>query len=260
MLTLSAEKTYPASYVFDRSRQNWLDKKHYFTLPARMEIVAVSNWLGGLIRESFLGKYSVHTIYNGIDTSVFRPYPIAATRAKYGWDNDQIILLGVASMWSPRKGLADFIELSKILPENYRIVLIGLNEKQMKNLPANITAFAKTESVQMLAELYSIANVSLNLSYEETMGLTTVEAFACGTPGIVYDKTASPELIKSDDVGFIVPAGNINVLFDVISRVLSQKKESYIKNCRSYALANFRQEDRFQEYVNLYQRLFKENG
>ena len=98
------KKTYPASYVFDRSRQNWLDKKHYFTLPARMEIVAVSNWLGGLIRESFLGKYSVHTIYNGIDTSVFRPYPIAATRAKYGWDNDQIILLGVASMWSPRKG------------------------------------------------------------------------------------------------------------------------------------------------------------
>ena len=37
------------------------------------------------------------------------------------------IILGVASVWDKRKGLDDFIELSTMLDDNYKIVLVGLD-------------------------------------------------------------------------------------------------------------------------------------
>lgn len=245
--------TYPASYVLDRSKQNWLAKKYYFTLPDQMLIVPCSYWLGDLVKKSFLGKYPVNVIHNGINTEVFRPCSATEIRSKHGWENKKI-LLGVASSWSPRKGLKDFIELSKLLPGDYCIVLVGLNPEQMKDLPANIIAFAKTESVQMLAELYSAADVFLNLTWEDNYPTTNLEAIACGTPVITYRTGGSPESI-SKGTGFVVEQGNLQGVLRAVP-VLHKNVEV----CREYALANFRQEDRFQEYVNLYQRLLKENG
>ncbi len=248
------KKTYPASYVFDRSRQNWLDKKRCFTSLDNMVIVPVSHWLGDLVKQSFLGKYPVQIIYNGIDTDVFKPADPDIVLDKYGWGNDKI-LLGVASTWSSRKGFADFLELSKILPSGYRIVLVGLSDRQKKGLPGNVTGISRTESVQELAELYSASNVVLNLSYEETFGLTSVEGFACGTPGIAYDRTASPELFV-DGVGQVVKAGDIAALWRAIQETTSLDKSSYLQCCRQHAVANFRQQDRFREYIKLYQTFF----
>ena len=118
-----------------------------------MTIVPVSNWLGDLVKQSFLGKYPVQVIHNGIDTDVFRPYSPEIAKAKYGME-DKKVLLGAASVWSPRKGLRDFIELAKILPQEYQIILVGLSQNQANRLPENITAIPRTESTQALAELY----------------------------------------------------------------------------------------------------------
>lgn len=242
------KKTYPASYIFDRSKQNWLDKKHYFTLPERMVIVPCSHWLGDLVKESFLGKYPVKVIHNGIDTSVFRPYPISEVRAKYGWEG-QKILLGVASVWSARKGLQDFIKLAEILPEDYRIVLVGLNDKQINGLPANITAYTRTESVQMLAELYSAADVFLNLTWEDNFPTTNLEAISCGTPVITYRTGGSPESVIGD-TGLVVEQGDLQGVLRAIPAV---RKDVDI--CRNHALKYFRQEDCFKNYIDLYDSL-----
>lgn len=242
------KKTYPASYIFDRSKQNWLDKKHYFTLPERMVIVPCSHWLGDLVKESFLGKYPVKVIHNGIDTAVFRPYPVSEVRAKYGWEG-QKILLGVASSWSQRKGLQDFIDLAKILPDGYRIVLVGLNENQMKDLPSNMTGFMRTESVQMLAELYSAADVFLNLTWEDTYPTTNLEAISCGTPVVTYRTGGSPESVTVD-TGLVVEQGDLQGVLRAVSAV---RKD--VDVCRDYALKHFRQEDRFQDYIDLYESL-----
>ena len=251
------KRTYPASYLFDRSKQNWLAKKHYFTLPKRMTIVPVSNWLGDLVKQSFLGKYPVQVIHNGIDTDVFHPYSPEIAKAKYGLEEKKV-LLGAASVWSPRKGLRDFIELAKILPQEYQILLVGLSRNQAKGLPENITAIPRTESTQALAELYSVANVILNLSYEETFGMTSVEGFACGTQGIAYDRTASPELFNNSKVGRIVPAGDIACLLNNVIELTSKEKSSYAEVCRKHALKHFQQQDRFQEYIDLYKGLITE--
>ncbi len=244
------KKTYPASYICDRSKQNWLDKKHYFTQLERMVLVPCSHWLGGLVKESFIGKYPVKVIHNGTDTSVFQPYPASEVRAKYGWEG-QKILLGAASSWSPRKGLQDFIKLSGMLPEGYRIVLVGLSEKQIKDLPANITAFARTGSVQMLAELYSAADVFLNLTWEDNYPTTNLEAISCGTPVITYRTGGSPESVTGD-TGLIVEQGDLQGVLRAVSTI-----QKDVDVCRNYALKHFRQEDRFLEYVELYQKMLE---
>lgn len=202
-------KLYPKSLgLIDNSWNNFdLKKKLFTSLGDRLHIITVSQWLLNLAKKSFFNGLSTDVIYNGVNTNIYKPNPSNSIRSTLGLDNKKI-LLGVASSWSERKGLNDYLALSKILSDDKRIILIGLKKKQIKNLPPNIIGIEKTENVYQLTQLYSIASVVLNLSIEETFGLTTVEGMACGTPGIVYDKTASPELI-TPETGYIVKAHEI---------------------------------------------------
>ena len=245
--------SYPRSLLLDNCNSNYLLKKKLFTKPNNINIITVSKWLEGIMKDSFLNKYPIHTIYNGVDISSFRPIPFKHLKEGLKCENKKI-LLGVATAWSERKGLSDYYKLAQKLPPNIQIILVGLNKKQLKEVPSNIIGIERTESIQQLAEYYSMADIVLNLSYEETFGLTTVEGFACGTPGIVYDKTASPELV-SHDTGIIVEAGNIDSLVVAISAMLKQNKELYSKACRNRAINSFDIRTNYYKYIDLYKNL-----
>ena len=248
-------KTYPSSCLFDRSKKNFIDKKSAFLLLDNLTLVSVSQWLNDLVSQSFFKKYNHIYIYNGVDTNTFSPSSNSELiRCKLGFKQDETMLLGVACPWSERKGFQDFIDLSKVLSPKQRIVLIGLTKKQIEGLPHNIIGIERTESTKQLAEYYSAADITLNLSKEETFGLTTVEGFSCGTPAIGYNCTATPELITSN-TGYIVSAGDHSSLLACINAIQKNGKQFYSSACRNHALAHFRQEDRFQEYIELYKQI-----
>ncbi|MCW1735272.1 glycosyltransferase family 4 protein [Anaerorudis cellulosivorans] len=247
------KKDYPSSYFLDRSKQNYTKKRKLFTSVHDMTIVPVSNWLADIVKQSYLKDYPIRVINNGIDVNVFSPQSRNNVRIKYGLA-DKFILLGVATEWGRRKGLHDFIELSKTLKDDEIIVLVGLKEDQIKILPENIIGITRTESTQELAEFYSSADVVMNISYEETFGLTTVEGFACGTPGIVYNTTASPELVD-DSTGLIVDPGDIKGLVKAITQIKEKGKQSYSEACVKRAHRLYRKEDRYREYIELYKEL-----
>ncbi len=184
---------YPASFVFSNCNDNFNKKKQAFTGVKNMTIITPSNWLANLVKESFLKEYPVEVVYNTIDTTVFKPTP-SDFRERYGLENKKIIL-GVASVWDKRKGLDDFIELSTMLDDNYKIVLVGLDDKQLRKLPSNILGIKRTNGQKELAEIYTAADVFVNPSKEETFGLTTLEAVSCGTNSIVYKGTACEEVV-----------------------------------------------------------------
>lgn len=248
-------ETYPASSWLDNSKNNFQLKKKYFTMPKNMHIITVSNWLKKEVKQSFLSNYEIGTIYNGLDTQLFKPTKNNELRVKFNLSNSKIIL-GVASVWSKNKGLLDFINLSHELNEDEKIVLIGLNKTQIQNLPSNIIGLERTQNVEELINWYSTADVYVNTSVEESFGLTTVEALACNTPVIVYNSTANPEIIN-DDVGLCIDKNNILQLRESISKILNTPKESYKRVCRSHVLRNFDNKDKIQEYMNLYESLIK---
>ena len=243
------KKKYPSSWLFDRSQKNWLQKKKLFTSVKNMTLVVPSQWLAKEIQQSFLRKYPIKVIPNGIDLDVFKP-TISDFRKNYNLEGKKIIL-GVASIWEPRKGLNDFIELSKILDDSYKIILVGLTENQKRKLPKEILCLTRTCDIKKLAEIYSAADVFFNPSKEETMGLTTVEAMACGTPSIVFNSTAIPEVINKE-CGIVLDKLDCITIKEKIDS-LDLNENSIIKNSRKF-------EKKFQylEYNLLYKTLYEQ--
>ena len=247
--------TYPRSYFLDNSKRNYILKKQTFTSLPHLYIVSVSHWLDQLVGQSFLKNYPHAVIYNGIDTNTFS---LAINRDdlryKLGIQQGEMMLLGVASPWSERKGFKDFIELCKYLSSEQKIVLIGLTKEQIGSLPQNIIGIERTESTKQLAEYYSAADLFLNLTYEDNYPTTNLEAISCGTPCLTYRTGGSPESI-TPETGFVVSPGDLNAVMQCIETVQKNGKQFYSTACRNYALAHFRQEDRFQEYIDLYKQI-----
>jgi glycosyltransferase involved in cell wall biosynthesis len=196
---------YPTSKIADNSKWNYEKKKELFTGLKDMTIVTPSNWLAGLVKESFLKEYKVEVIHNGIDLDVFKPTK-SDFREKYGIGNKRMIL-GVASVWTERKGYNYFMELSKELDENYQIVMVGVTEKQKKKLPSNILGIIRTNNVQELVEIYSTADIFFNPTLEENFPTVNLEALACGIPVYTFDTGGSWECI-SQDTGVIIKEKN----------------------------------------------------
>ena len=217
-----------------------------------MTLVPVSQWLAGEVQQSFFKDYPIQVIHNGINTEIFCPRQVC--KADLGLD-DKFMILGVANVWLSRKGLKDFFKLREKLSEDeYVIVLIGLDESQIKHLPKGIIGIRRTNSVQELAKYYSVANIYFNASVEETFGLTIAESLSCGTPAIVYNSTACPEIISSD-TGFIVEQGDIDAVVDIVKQIKETGKERWISDCREHAVSLYDKRKRYEEYLQLYEKL-----
>lgn len=252
-------KKYPSSILFDRSMKNFEMKKKYFTSVQNLTLVPVSNWLAELVNHSFFKNCSnvkVRTIHNGVDINLFQPELINTinSRKKIGVAENDFMAIACATTWTVSKGLNDYIELSKLISDKTKLVLVGVSDEIKTQLPKNIIALSRTDNVQELASLYSAADVVLNLSYEETFGLTTVEGMACGTPTIVYNATASPELV-TDEVGFIVETGDIEGVKKSMEIIATKDKTEYSLACRNRAVTMYDKNRKYQEYIDLYESL-----
>ena len=237
------------SWFFDRSRELYEKKKRLFS-GLDMTIVTPSEWLAGLVRESFLKQYPVQVIYNGIDLSVFRPTD-SDFRKKHGLQ-DKKILLGVSFDWNERKGLDVFAELVRRLPEDYKIVLVGTNDRVDKLLPEGILSIHRTQDQKELAQIYSAADLLVNPTREEVLGLVNVEALACGTPGITFDSGGSPECYD-ESCGAVVPCGDVDALEKEIIRICSERP--YTRQACMKRAGEFDQTKRYKEYLRLYERV-----
>ena len=209
---------YPRSLFLDCSKKMYRDKKRWLSGFNNIEIVAVSDWLKKTAEQSFLGRYKITRIYNGIDEKKFYPRnDLEETRRKYGFE-DEFIILGIAANWELRKGLKDFYRLAEVLESGEKIMLVGLTMAQIEELPKNIIGITATKNQEELAQIYSMANVFINMSIEETFGLVTAEAMACGTSVIAYDSTACGEIVSAQN-GVVFPPHSIDLIRTEISRI-----------------------------------------
>ena len=239
---------YPKTWVLDRAKQNYEKKRQAFTNVDNLHIVVPSFWLKRKVQESFLKSYPIEVIYNGVDMKKFYPRNGNRFREKIGASSKKIIL-GVANIWASQKGLARFLELNECLDDSYLIVLVGITKNQKRRIPKRICSIDRTKDMDELAEIYSAADVYFNASIEETMGMTTVEALACGTPVVVYNRTAIPEVVPQGG-GIILEPGNIRDVKEAIDALLKERK----KNCSEMVQA-FEKSRKYDQYLSLYQRI-----
>lgn len=241
------KSNYPASFV-DKSRSNYEKKKKLFTSIDNMILVTPSIWLKKLVEESFMSKFRIKVIRNGVDLNVFKP--TFGEWVKRNNLTDKEIILGVAGTWSPTKGLSDMVKLSELLPSNYQVVIVGLNKKQMKSIPDSVFAIERTYNSQELAEIYTAAKVFINPSYDDNFPNVNLEALACGTPVITYQTGGGPEIIN-DKIGAVVPQGSVE---ELIRKIENVKKNS--NECIS-VVSKLDRSKQYMEYLRLYNEINK---
>jgi putative colanic acid biosynthesis glycosyltransferase len=247
------KKSYPASLFLDRSYENFHKKKEIFTGVKNMKIVTPSKWLANLVKESFLCEYPIEVVNNGIDLGVFKPTK-SNFRKGYGIQN-KFLILGVASMWDRRKGLKYFIDLSDKLEEEEVIVLVGLTEKQKKDLPKNVIGITRTNNVAELAEIYSAADVFVNPTLEDNFPTTNIEALACGTPILSFNTGGSIESIDHGINGYVVQKGNVNELLRYLSEIKTNGKDYYRQECIKSANDFYNKKIKYTEYLQIYSNM-----
>lgn len=248
-------KEYPKSMMMDASKKNYIEKKQLFTSLPNLTIVTPSNQLAKLVEQSFLGNYNINTINNGIDLNVFQPTNNDCFNDIH--KSGKKVILGVASKWEKRKGLDSFIKLASMLDDTRQIVLVGVSEEQQKLLPSNIKSIRRTSNIEELASIYASADVFVNPTLEDTFPTTNLESFACGTPVITYKTGGSPESI-TPGTGLIVEKNNIIELYKAIESILSHDKLAFTTNCVKHATMMYNKDDRYREYIALYQSLIEE--
>ena len=242
---------YPNAVV-DNTRRMYALKKKWFTGVPNMTIVAPSQWLANLVKESFLAEYPVKVIHNGIDLSVFQPTE-NSVRETYAIPYSRKIVLGVSFGWGHRKGLDVFLELARRLDkEKYQIILVGTTEETDKVLPENIISIHRTHNQQELAALYSAADIFVNPTREETLGMVNIEALACGTPVITFNTGGSPETLDEHS-GMIVPCDDVDGLTAAIMKACEENTFSQEK-CIARA-QQFNSKNKFLEYTELFTSL-----
>lgn len=246
---------YPKSMGKDNSVFNYNMKHELFTGFDNLTIVTPSYWLQDRVSQSFMKEYHSVVVPTGIDLNQFMPIEesVAEGNLIFKLRNSlnirgKKLLLGVANPWRERKGLLQFETLAKTIDDNYVIVLLGLNDNQLNDLPESIVGLAHTDSVMELAALYSMADVYVNLTLEDTFPTTNIEALACGTPVVTYKAGGAAESID-DTCGIAVERNSIQGVVAAIDKIMSQRGICYTKE---QCLARARLYDRnyrFMEYV-----------
>lgn len=239
-----------ASFFFDNSKKLFEKKKKLFS-GLDLTIITPSNWLAEQVKQSFLKKYDVKVINNGIDLDVFKPLE-SDFHNKHGVSNKKIVL-GVAFDWGVRKGLDVFLELSKRLdPKKYQIVLVGTNDNIDKQLPSNIISIHRTANQTELAEIYSAADVFANPTREENYPTVNMESLACGTPVLTFRTGGSPEIFDHT-CGSVVACDDVDAMESEIIRIC--ETEPFTKSACVQRAAMFDKETRFAEYLELYKSI-----
>lgn len=238
-------RCYPDSWFFDRSKGNLKAKKELFTSLEKMHIVTPSHWLASLVEQSFLSKYPITTIHNGIDTEKFSPIE-SDLKKQLGLEN-KFVILGIVSNLNSTKGGQYFLELAKLLSRDEHIVLLSL-EKDFDKLPDNITPLPRTESAEELAKVYSGADVFVNPTLQDTFPTVNLEALCCSTPVVTFATGGSAESL-SENCGIAVKKGNVESLYEGIQKV--RKGEFSKEKCRERGI-EFASKDCYSKYIDIY--------
>ena len=246
------------SWFFDWTSKMIRDKKKYIDNLDNLIVVGVSQWIVNEAKNSYVfsNVRNIEKIYNWIDESVFYPRQNTKIKEQLGLEN-KFVILSVASGWSNKKGLDKIKKIASKLPADMVIVLAGQCSDDIKE--KNIILVGETKSMDELAELYSAADVYLNMSVEESFGKVSAESLMCGTPIIAFDSTANPEIV-GENCGYVIKNFNEEGIILILEEIKEKTKKSYASSCLAFAKENFSKKANAKKYIDLYKKTVKIKG
>lgn len=241
------------SLIRDSSHDIFCDRLRLFEYE-RLYVVGCSYWITTMATQSpVLRKAVFHTIYNGIDTGIFKPKINAQ-------NNDYFTIVTMANKWFEPKNERARNAVLGFLGETGRLMIVGCSEEKQKAYASDrrVSAIGYVKDRKDLASIYAQGDVFLNLTHIDTLPTVNMEALGCGTPVVTYDVGGSGELVRNGFTGYVVEADNICQLIEAMGKV----RQGIISrhSCRQYALDHFDRDRNYQKYLDLYREILEKGN
>lgn len=240
------------SLFFDGTHRSWLKMKKSFENFDNLAVVSVSPWLMERAKQSPILADKQHVVVgNGINTDIFHFYDTELLKKQLGIDKEEKIIFHVAPSFSSDinhiKGGYYVLELAKQMPE-VRFIIAG-NVNENVNSPKNMILLGKVSDQKLLAQYYSMADITLLASKKETFSMVVAESLCCGTP-IVGFNAGAPEQIAIKEYSRFVEYGDVNSLQEAVNEILSKDLDKTMvanTSCKKYSKENM-----CEEYLKIY--------
>lgn len=242
------------SIYFDNTNFFWNRFKSIYDGFENLYINCVSQWLRDrAVNSPFFIKNDIRVINNGVNTSIFNYSENNDLRRKYARNNQKIILHVTPSFKSTIKGGEYVLKLAKELNiSEYIIIIVGYDANY--ELQENVFTIKSISNQNLLAQLYSIADVTLLTSKAETFSMVCVESLCSGTP-VAGFKCGAPEQICIPAFSSFVEQGDVISLKNELIRLCNlntTKQEISNQACGLYS-------DSFmtKSYIEFYEEIHK---
>lgn len=241
------------TWFFDKTAKMYNQKKKWFSSLDSLDIIVCSNWLKSEVEKSFLSSRPIHMIYNWIDPSKFKEIHDDAVYEKYGIDPNKKILVSVSAFWGDNTTrFQDAVRLTELLPQEYQLVIIGKKVTQ-KPIPHNMVHIDFVSGTEELSKLYSAAHAFVGFSIEDTFGKVFAEAMLCGTPVIVFNSTACPEVVG--DVGYAVNPHDVEAMLEKVLEIDKNGRRFYSERGKELVRSQYGYEINVAKYIEIYKRI-----
>lgn len=242
------------SYCFDRTQSVLKDRKKYLSAIPRLTMVGASEWIANEMKQSLLKDLNIIFIHNGFDLEVFISTP-SIKRKELNIEN-KFVVLGPASKWLLPVNKPTLDHFISRMSDDMVLVLFGCTQTN-NALPSNVVQIGYTKNPKEMAELYSMADVLVNCSREDTLSSLNLECQACGTPVVTYDATGSKETVDGK-CGFAVPTGDAEALWEKVLELQTKNKGFMAEQCRQWVSDNFEKITNYKKYISLYRQMKEE--
>lgn len=242
------------SWLFDNTALSWNKMRSAFKSFNTLSVVSVSPWLMKKAASSPILSGKKHfTVFNGVDTEIFRPADASELRARLGLKNEKVFIFVTSSFSLPLKGGKYVIDAAQhLLDSNVKIIVIGNIDSSIV-FPKNVIDIGRVEDQKEMAKYYSLADATLITSQTETFSMPVAESLCCGTPIIGFE-AGGPESIALKEYSTFVPYGDKEALLAVM-RVTNKKCKSndiVMAAEKLYSKARM-----FRDYLDIYEEMLK---
>ena len=230
------KNSYLGSNLFDELFGKWI--KHCYN--STDMVITPSGYAKGLLEKDGIQK-DITVLSNGIDLSYYQPEEGDREnfRKKFGFKEDDKVIMS-AGLWIERKGLLDFVELAKAMPE-YKFIWFGdsnlytvshkIRKAVFTNLPNLL--FAGYVPREELKKAYAACDLFLFPSKEETEGIVILEAMAMKIPILLRDIPVYEDWIRTNEDAY--KAKDLREFQELTTKILENQVPSLIDNAYEVA-------------------------
>ena len=244
------------SFFFDRTHRSWVKMKKAFDGFSTLQVVSVSPWLMERAKQSpILSEHRHAVVLNGLDTDVFHPYDTSALREELGITNEKVVFHATpyfSADINHLKGGYYILQLAEALKDSDVRVIVAGDYAERISIPENLTLLGRVSDQKKLAELYSLADVTVLASKRETFSMICAESLCCGTPVVGFE-AGGPEQVALNEYSLWGKWGDVALLKNAIVKMLEATNDA--KSIRTQAINRYAISLMADEYMKLYKTM-----